>query len=247
LALFSGSASRQHTTRRERPSENPPLFGFWQPAYGERGIATFPVRIGDGQKKPAIKGWQHVGLPRSVVLAQKFPDAEAFGFCPGPRSRITVLDVDTADERVLADALGQHGETTIIVRSGSGNFQAWYRHNGERRLIRPFEDKPIDVLGCGFVVVPPSRGARSSYQFIEGGLDDLDSLPVMRGLVVAPARQTVERVSEGARNKTLFDHCMRAAHRCDDFEALLDVVLTRNEEFSPPLPDVEVVKIAKQA
>jgi hypothetical protein len=40
---------------------------------------------------------------------------------------------------------------------------------------------------------------------------------------------------------------MRAAHRCDDFEALLDVARTRNDEFLPSLPDGEVVKIANSA
>jgi Bifunctional DNA primase/polymerase, N-terminal/Primase C terminal 1 (PriCT-1) len=208
------------------------------------------VHISDGQKKPAIKGWQRVGLPGSAELAQKFPDADAFGFCPGQRSRITVLDVDTNDERVLADAMAQHGQTPIIVRSGSGNHQAWYRHNGERRLIRPFEAKPIDVLGSGFVVAPPSRGVKAGYQFIEGSLDDIDSLPIMGGLAILPdlpVQQSVERVTEGVRNQTLFKWCMRRAYYCDDFDALLDVARTRNEEFLPPLPDNEVVKVAKSA
>jgi hypothetical protein len=233
-------------TGREPARQYPPRFGVWQPEYGRRGIPTFPVRIFDGQKKPVIRGWQRVGLPGSAELARKFSDAYAFGFCPGPRSRITVLDIDTNDERVLVDALGRHGQTPIIVRSGSGNHQAWYRNNGERRLIRPFEGKPIDVLGGGYVVAPPSQGAKSNYQFIEGGLDDINSLPIMRDLVVSPA-QTVERVNEGARNNTLFELCMREAHHCDDLDALLDVARTRNEEFSPPLPDDEVVNVAKSA
>jgi len=232
--------------RHEPATHQQSRFGRWQPEYGQRGIATFPVRIIDGQKKPVIRGWQRVGLPGSAELAQKFSDADAFGFCPGQRSRITVLDVDTSDERVLADALVQHGQTPIVVRSGSGNHQAWYRNNGERRLIRPFEGKPIDVLGGGFVIAPPSKGAKSSYQFIEGGLADIDSLPIMRGPVVSPA-QTVEPVSTGARNGALFKWCMRQGHHCDDFDALLDVARTRNEEFSPPLTDDEVVKVAKSA
>ena len=242
-------------------------FGHWQPQYGERGIALFPVVIADGQKKPAIKYWQRVGLPGSAQLAQKFQDSTAFGFCTGRRSRVTVLDIDSKDERVLTEALDRHGSTPIIVRSGSGNFQAWYRHNGERRLIRPFEGQPIDVLGGGYVVAPPSQGKVANYQFIEGGLESLENLPTMRGLAVAEALQagergregatrdptvaqaqrTGERVGKGARNNTLFKHCMREAHHCDDFDTLLDVARTRNHEFDPPMADEEVMSVAMSA
>ena len=230
-------------------------FAFWQPVYHERGIAIFPVRIVGGQKKPAIKGWQRVGLPGSAELAQKFPDADAFGFCPGPRSRVTVLDVDTNDERVLRDALDRYGQTPIIVRTGSGNYQAWYRHHGEGRRIRPFAEKPTDVLGSGFVVTPASAGSKSNYQFIEGGLDDLDRLPVINGLDVPSISPAIEHhsgilnepVTKGRRNTTLWQHCMRAAHHCDSFEALLDVARTRNEEFEPPMEDDEIMKAATSA
>jgi hypothetical protein len=81
----------------------------------------------------------------------------------GKRNRLTVLDVDTQDERVLADAVDRHGKTPIVIRSGSGNFQAWYRHGGERRLIRPRHNVPIDILDAGPVVAPPSKVAKGQY------------------------------------------------------------------------------------
>jgi hypothetical protein len=198
------------------------VFRAWQPRYAAYRIATFPVRVGDGGKVPAIKGWQRIGLPGSAKVAQTM-DADAFGFCPGSRSRLTILDVDTGNERVLADALARHGSTPIIVRSGSGNHQAWYRWDGEKRLIRPDPDKPIDILGSGFVVAPPSRGIKSNYEFIEGDLDDLNRLPRLRNLPLnnkgeapPPSR---EGIGEGDRNKSLYRHCMKAAHHCDDFDA----------------------------
>ena len=89
-------------------------FGDWQQEYAAHGIAAFPVRVRDGSKVPAIRGWQRIGIPGSNKLAQKFTVAEAFGFCPGRHSRLTILDVDTNDERVLADALDRHGDTPII-------------------------------------------------------------------------------------------------------------------------------------
>jgi hypothetical protein len=229
-------------------------FAKWQPQYATHRIATFPVRVSDGVKKPAIRGWQRVGLPGSAALAQKFADAAAFGFCPGPRSELTILDVDTSDERVLADALDRHGSTPIIVRTGSGNRQAWYRHNGEGRLIRPEPDKPIDILGSGFVVAPPSHAPAGNYQFILGGLNDLDRLPVMRDLPIKATQTSLpdietrsQSVSCGRRNDTLFRKCLGDARFCDDFDALLDVARTYNAESLEPLSDEEVIKVATSA
>jgi len=203
-------------------------------------------------KRPAVRGYLKLGSITSARLAEKFPDARSFGFVLGERSKITVLDVDTPSERVLADALNQHGRTPVIVRSGSGNHQCWYRWKGENRQIRPFGEKPIDLLGGGFIVAPPSRGIKSNYQFIEGSLDDLDSLPVLRGIEITTSPLSHSSildggVTEGHRNASLWRHCMQSAHYCDDFDAVLDVARTRNAEFMPPLTDSEVMKVAKSA
>ena len=183
-------------------SESSASFLNWQPTYAERGIATFPV--GD-DKVPAIRGYHRVGRRGSGELASKFPDAPAIGFMCGRRSGITVLDVDSKDERVLADALDRHGKTGVITRSGGGNFQAWYRHNHERRQIRPWVGRPFDVLGGGFVVAPPSRVAKGQYQFLQGSLDDLDRLPVMQNVPVEAwdNSRLVAEVKQGQRNTRL--------------------------------------------
>jgi hypothetical protein len=171
----------------------------------------------------------------------------------GRRTGLTILDVDTTDERVLADALDRYGSTPVIVRSGSGHHQAWYRYNGENRLIRRIEPgKPVDLLGSGFVVAPPSRGIKGDYQFIQGGLDDLGCLPIMQNIKIAspprsPASPPIGAVTEGHRNNTLFEQCMREAHHCGDLATLIDVARTRNAESLSPLPDTEVMKTAKSA
>jgi len=124
------------------------VFRDWQAQYAAHGVATFPVRVGDDGKTPAIRGWQRVGLPGSAKLGQQFADADAFGFCPGRGTGLTILDVDSNDECALADALDRHGPTPIIVRSGSGNYQAWYRWHGERRRIRPTLTRPSTSLAA---------------------------------------------------------------------------------------------------
>lgn len=192
---------------------SPGCFATWQPLYAAVGIPTFPV---DG-KKPLVSHYDRFGLGASAEIAKKFPAATAIGFMLGQHSGLTVVDVDSADDRVLADALDRHGRTPILVRSGSGNSQAWYRWNGENRLIRPEPHKPIDILGSGFIVAPPSHGAKSNYRFLEGGLDDLDHLPHLRGLpanandeAARTAPQDIERVREGRRNFNLWQNCMKS-------------------------------------
>src|SRR5262245_51977607 len=146
------------------------VFQAYQPKYAAHGIATFPVV----NKRPAVRGYPRLGLRASRELVGKFADASGLGFMCGDRSGITVLDIDASDERVLAEALGRHGKTPIIVRTASGKWHAWYRHDGERRRIRPWKGVPIDILGTGgFVVAPPTKVAHLEYQFVEGGLDDI--------------------------------------------------------------------------
>jgi hypothetical protein len=219
-----------------RLAVNQNFFPKWQAAYAEHGIATYPI----ANKIPAIRAPQKLGLTGSTKLATQFPNAEAFGFDAGPRNRITVVDVDSADERVLADALATYGRTPFISRTPSGGFHAWYRYNGEGRQIRPVPN--VDVLGRGNVVAPPSRVTKGTYHIIQGGLDDLDSLPTMR----QPAKAATG-IPEGKRNTALWRHCMRHAHHCDNFDALLDVAHTFNGDCLPPLEEAEIMNVAKSA
>jgi hypothetical protein len=219
------------------------IFADWQPRYAEYGIATFPLN----GKKPAVERYQKLGLDGSQQLTFRFPDHDALGFICGPRNAITVLDVDTSDERVLADALARHGATPLVVRSGSGNYQAYYRHGGERRQIRPWgKDVPIDVLGGGQAVGVPSIGLRGRCEFLQGCLSDIPHLPPMGGLPTdvyeVPARQRAERmpstlatICEGERNDTLWRECMRFARSFN------------SGRLVPPLDDAEVVKTARSA
>ena len=133
-----------------------------------------------------------------------------------------MLDVDSTDERIFADALSRYGDTPVKVQTGSGKFHAFYRFNGERRRIRPVGEAPIDILGIGgYVIAPPSVTASGTYRFIEGGLDDLDKLPVMRGVEPEVYAQhkplltsTKPSTVEGGRNKaafTMHESCRRRA------------------------------------
>ncbi|MBA3448142.1 MAG: bifunctional DNA primase/polymerase [Pseudaminobacter sp.] len=239
------------------------VFAEWQPRYAEHGVCTFPVTA---HKVPAVKGYLRIGSDGSSQLAMKFPDNDAFGLAV-KRNRITVLDVDAPDEKMLADAMAECGPSPFIVRSGSGNFQAWYRHNGERRKVRPNPQRPIDILGDGFVVAPPSISSKGRYEIIQGSLDDLDRLPRMKmaatgdlsnALDISRKREcqqmltgtTGEDVTKWSqkRNDTLWQHCMKAARGCAKVEDLMEVAVNYNKhEFYEPLSDVEVLKVVASA
>lgn len=253
-------------------------FGRWQPEYAEKRIATFPVNFvpkpdGRVDKVPAVRNYQRIGLKASKAIAQRFADTPGIGFMAGPQSKITIGDIDVADERVLADFLDRHGDTPVVARTASGKFHAWFAHNGERRCIRPWEDLPIDLIGGGVIVAPPSAINENTYTFITGSLDDLDRLPVMRGLDphLYKSREPadplsavpdgvfdgkfepldpLEKVPHGKRNETLFNRCLANAHRCENLDELVAVAKAfRDERCELPasLQDDEVAKIAGSA
>jgi hypothetical protein len=217
------------------------IFFEWQPQYAERRIATFPV---NADKRPAIRRWNQITLTGSARLAERFCEADAFAFQLGPKSQITALDVDSQDEAIFADALAYHGDTPFIVRTGGG-YHAYYSYAGERRLIRPYNDKPVDILGGGFVVAPPSISRKGPYQIISGTLDDLANLPPMH--VVLDSLMAEARIPEGKRNKTLFRFALEQARHSDTYDALLDVMRTRNMDCEPPLADDVIISTAGSA
>jgi Bifunctional DNA primase/polymerase, N-terminal len=251
------------------------VFAGYQAEYAARGIVTFPIRITreeDGKlvKKPAVKGWRRMGARASAKLVKQFPGADAFGFQTNARNKITVVDVDTIDEKVLADAIARHGEPKIIVRTATGKYHLPYRSNGERRKIRPWGDEvPVDVLGeGGYVAGCPSKVTEinGKYEIIQGSLNDLDSLPAARGfgpeiykaseLVLPDDVLTDDNepaapdflVPDGRRGNEFWRHCMRTARSCESLDMLLNVARKFNDERCvPPMTEERVVAAAASA
>jgi hypothetical protein len=220
------------------------IFAINQGVYAEQGIATFPVR---SDKTPAIRRYQLVGLPGSAELARKFTGTNAFGYMTGRVSGVTVLDIDTTDERVVEDAIARHGQPGIITRTASGKSHLLYRHNGERRRIKPWKGLPIDVLGDnGYAIAAPSKLEKGSYEIVHGHLDDLARLKPMAGApttpVIAPlsARWTGMRQGDG-RNRTLWERCMRIGRGCS-LDRMMEIACEANRLFKEPLMDPEVVR-----
>ena len=180
---------------------------------------SLPFRCGSAapQRNPRSRttaAWDCRRAPASY-RSLRMPMPSASSSAAVATSRYSTLIPRT--RRFSSDALNRHGPTPVIVRSGSGNYQAWYRHKGERRSIRPWPGLPIDLLGGGYVVAPPSISTKGQYQFLQGSLDDLHRLPVLRNAdVVKP----VKGAKDGERGEQLFRHCMKNARHVDSFDDL---------------------------
>jgi hypothetical protein len=245
------------------------VFTEWQPKYaGIAGIATLPV-------DPETKFWrgpgQKIGLPGSTAFTaqERYQDCNGIGFWCGSKNGITDLDIDTVDEGLLHEAERRHGTSPIVVQTASGKFKIWYRWNGERRSVRKKirelwgREVPIDLLGSGISVAPPTTNTKGVYRFIRGSLEEVRNLPVMRGVNVRldalsiPDKITpqipipAEKVKAGSRNDTLWRACaVYARTRAENFDDLLAFAKRYHEEhieMSADFTEMEVIDCARSA
>jgi hypothetical protein len=229
-----------HGTNSEILAHHGRNFNFpeLQRAYAERRIVTYPLTE---DKTPAIRGYDRIGAWVSQQLALKFQGALAAGFIAGNRNRLTVIDIDCSDDRLVAEIQGRFGPTPLQVRTPSGGSHLYYRYSGEARRIRPLPD--VDILGAGNVVAALSVVPKGRYQIERGSLDDLAALPPMR-----QERQhgPTGSIPKGQRNQSLFEYCRRTASHCDDLDQLVDAARTWAENhLAEALPPAEVMKTCK--
>jgi hypothetical protein len=102
--------------------------------------------------------------------------------------------------------------------------------------------RPIDLLGGGQVVLPPSRGSKARYEIIHGSLDDLTALTTIKRPVAGERtsdlgepgnRQAIE--ARGGRNATLFDMpCKEARRLPPDVDTFIARACELNRSFGVP-------------
>lgn len=245
------------TTGEKGPQEGP----FAKAALDlyRHGLAVIPVGGKDG-KKPLVS-WGNWKLPpghdflRKLITRLGAANVGVIAHLSG----VTIIDVD---DHALVDAMIQRfGDTPLKIATPSGGAHLWYRHDGERQVIR-LEGMKVDVKGVGcFVVVPPSvrpsgPHAGKTYEFLSGSWQDLERLPkvqpgslpiVDRNTGYGPKPEPLRAVKEGRRNTFLHRLLLHQARACDDFDALWDVARTINDDFDSPLADAEVEKTTRSA
>ena len=213
--------------------------------YLAAGLSPFPVLT--SRKRPAVRGWQQATPRKTEAWRRSFPDADGIGILMGRASGITEVDIDAPGDAYIALAMETFGPSPIVIQTASGKSKIWYRHNGESRHIRPFAGMPIDLLGGGFSIAPPSRrdDLGTEYRFVQGGLWDLNRLPKMRSDVLPMSEVT--GVRRGERNNAVFMFAMNEARHCDDVETLIDATASWATAIAEPLPKREVEDAARSA
>jgi hypothetical protein len=221
------------------------IFATAQPKYAALGIATFPFDATEETKRgPLVSRFDRMGLRASKKMALRFPDAPGLAAMAGGRNRLTVIDIDergAAGERLLADVQRQFGDSKVVVRTGSGGFHCYYRHSGEGRKIRPDPRKPIDLIGGGPIVLPPTRGFRANYEIIRGKVEDLAALDPIRAKPATAADSDIDLRSarRGGRDKKFWPHIARQAHIVKSLDELIAIAREMNELMAEPWSDTE--------
>jgi hypothetical protein len=230
------------------------VFAEAAPDYIEHGLPCFPVTT-DKDKRPLVRNWQVMGqrAARNLLTRPEFADAN-LGICCGKKTGITEVDVDESSDAAVADAMSRFGPTSVIIRTASGKYKLWYRHNGENRITGGVIDgHRIDILGRGQTVAPPSIRPdlfSRRYEFIEGGLDDIANLQVIDPAGLPNHHKVSEReptlgpgglVPVGQRDDWLFRKLLRDVRDVDSEADLRDIAFSYNEgSFAEPLPETQV-------
>lgn len=226
------------------------IYSQHAPRFADAGLPCFPVDT--RSKRPAVRGWQNATPRRARGWATnaKLGASDGLGLVMGKPSGLVEIDVDAAGDAWVSAAVERFGQTPIVIRTASGKAKLWYRHNGEGRRIRPFQGLPVDVLGDGFTIAPPSwrEDLGTGYAFLSGGLADIANLPTIApGALSDGFTRAPEAVQRGDRNNALWRYCMTQARHCDDVEALIDVAVSWTSTFPEPLSAAEAEQCARSA
>ena len=223
------------------------VFAAAQPKYAALGIATFPFdATAEVKRGPLISNYNRVGLRASQQMILRFSDAPGLAAMAGARNNFTIIDVDergARGERLLADVQRQFGQSKVVVRTGGGGFHAYYRHSGESRKIRPDPRKPIDLIGAGPIVLPPTQGFRGKYEIIHGRIEDLAALEPIKARSSASLAETdmdLHSAKDGGRDKKFWPHVARQAHLAKSLDELIAIAREMNELMAEPWSDNEV-------
>ena len=110
--------------------------------------------------------------------------------------------MDDTDPAIVKEGKRLFGCSPLLWRTGGGKYAMPFRYNGEGRRIRPMPSLPIDLLGGGYCIAPPSAGVLRPYEIIDGTLADLDRLPkaLLPSEIVMSSGRGAGKIPEGQRN-----------------------------------------------
>jgi hypothetical protein len=133
--------------------------------------------------------------------------------------------------------------TTFTTAPHRGQSSISLRRRGERQASSHRHSFPA----------APSLGLNRSYEFIQGTIDDLTSLPVMRATAApsivpdsdSPRFADLSRAVQGVRDRSIWPYIARQAHLARSLEGLFDQAKELNELMQPPMTDAEIIAKCK--
>ena len=170
-----------------------------------------------------------------------------------------VLDVDISHNGFASlEALQEKYDAlpeTLQITTGSGGAHFWYKTPVEiRNTARLAGYDGIDVRGKGGYVVAPPSIHRNGLPYQKSPIWNGDIMPAPEWLITLCTAKTptvipintTGRIMDGARNDTLarIAGAMRRKGVSDN-AIFAAISLTNQEQCVPPLPDSDVMKIAK--
>lgn len=246
-----------------------PVMGAFAEAFrtfAVQGIPVIPTRP-DVPSMPMVRhpAQFRVSTCRKLTENPRFNDANA-GLWTGRTSGLTIVDIDSTDPAHLAEVIHIFGDTRLKISTPSGGVHLYYGHKGEKRRTRIFgKALPVDILGSGLAVAPPSirpatgKKAAGVYQVIEGDLTALAGLPCIRAGALPPqekpdagspreARIDLRGMREGdGRDNALFNFARHAAARTETEQELVAAVLAENAKMVEPLTTTIAMQKVAQA
>lgn len=236
--------------------------------YTQYGACVYPATP---DKRALIRGWNGASAARdperAAALFREFPDAQ-LGIATGP-SRLVVIDIDPRNGgeeswRSLCHEVGLesfYGCPSSTTPSGGSHlyFRAPAAH---LRSQAHALGAGIDLVGSGGgVLAPPSSRREGPYRWrtADGDLPNLELVPELPANIIARLRtrsirgaaaelgnHIASQIGEGERNDTLARIASKLRWRFELSEAELSAaLLSLNQRCVPPLPETEVVMIAK--
>jgi len=193
----------------------------------------------------------------------RWPSAN-IGIATGAASGIVVLDIDNrhAGKQSLEELERRHEmlSPTATVRTGGGGNHLFFRHPGGRIPNRTdlLGLSGLDIRGDGgYVVAPPSRHVSGEIYLWEASPDEVaisEMPPWLIHLLLEPTKRAGDgpaseagpKIMEGQRNSCLASLAGTMRARGMGRAAIEAALLEENQEkCCPPLPDSEVIAIAK--
>lgn len=199
------------------------------------GWFVFPLHtVGKGRvcscgSNPCSDAGKHPRLARGLKEASLDPEQiekwfgensspSNIGIVTGERSGITVIDIDTADDKggaeTWAEIVKEHGEPqTLIAQTGSGGMHLIFAYNSALKTASNVLGKGIDCRNDGgyIVAAPSNHKSGGKYSWLNWG----------DKILTLPAHLSRKKETRGRKRK---DDMYRSKYSLEQIASMLEVI-----------------------